>query len=111
MVINNRRNSSLEERLQKAIEDGDTALTKSLIGQGADIAKKISQGTPLSWAVLWGNIELTKYLLESGADINQRTVEGNLIKTAEFGKGEAPAEEKLRYDELIRFLKTKFLPS
>ena len=103
--IFNRRQDSLESKLQKAIEKGNTALAKSFIDQGADIKNKILGSTPLAWAVLWGNSELVQYLLERGSDISQRTEEGDLIKTAEFGKGEADEDEKARYDELIQFLK------
>lgn len=63
-------------------EDGyntDTEFTRAvfLIENGADVNAKTIRGTPIFYAIRWGNIKSVKLLLDNGADINIRNQEGD----------------------------------
>lgn len=62
-------------------EDGctDTEFTRAvfLIENGADVNAKTIRGTPIFYAIGWGNLKSVKLLLDHGADINIRNQEGD----------------------------------
>lgn len=63
-------------------EDGyntDTEFTRAvfLIENGADVNAKTIRGTPIFYAIRWGNLKSVKLLLDNGADINIKNQEGD----------------------------------
>lgn len=81
-------------------EDGyntDTEFTRAvfLIENGADVNAKTIRGTPIFYAIGWGNLKSVKLLLDNGADINIRNQEG-----------ETPLSwaKKLERDEIVALL-------
>jgi hypothetical protein len=61
--------------------------------------------------VTWANREVAEHLCLRGANVNQLTAEGDLIKTAEFGKREAAPGDGERYDAMISFLREEMAKS
>ena len=61
----------LDEKLLKAVKDGDEKAVKDLIAQGADVNTKDEQGDcALFTAVYKGYGKIARLLVESGADVN-----------------------------------------
>ncbi len=59
--------------LSQAAEDNDTETLQQLIGDGANLEEKDSDGsTALQYAVMMGNLEAAEMLLEHGANVNTK---------------------------------------
>ena len=59
----------------QAIEKGDLALVKKLIGEGTSINVEIFNGMkPIHQAAAAGQADIAQYLLEQGADVNSRMI-------------------------------------
>ena len=59
--------------LSQAAEDNDTEKLQQLIGDGANLEEKDSDGsTALQYAVMMGNLEAAEMLLEHGANVNTK---------------------------------------
>lgn len=64
-------------KLAKASGEGDIALVKDLLSQGADPNLSEDMGEPpLLWAIRSNNDDIVKILLAAGADPNFKTFEG-----------------------------------
>ena len=59
------------DALRGAVADGDIAVVKNLVSEGADVNAKYKGGwTPLHFAAFDGYIEVVKFLVSKGADVN-----------------------------------------
>lgn len=92
--------SSLLSDMVEEEEDGctDTEFTRAvfLIENGADVNAKTIRGTPIFYAIGWGNLKSVKLLLDHGADINIRNPEGDTPLSW---------AKKLEKDEIVALLR------
>ena len=100
---------SLDERLAMAIEKNQTKEAISLLGQGADINRRIGaiNSTPLIKASINGNLELVKELLKRGADINSVDLAKKSALSWAIDKASAnkdDVEAKQRYLDIANLL-------
>ena len=65
------------DALVEAIDRGDVASARKVIGGGVNVNGHIDGSTPLVRAVGVGRIEMVRELLRLGADVNHPTVSGN----------------------------------
>lgn len=70
---------TVRRRLHEAIQRGDLATTRKLIGEGAGLNARRAEGgmTPLAVAAFHGQLEIAKYLIAKGAKINRGNTDGN----------------------------------
>lgn len=75
---------------------GDSPAALQLVGEGADVRARKSDGTTaLHWAAHHGDVELTRRLLKAGADANARNDYGSTPLQEAAIRGEAPLLDAL----------------
>ena len=75
--------SELDERVIKAIGEGDTADLAAALEEGADPNAESSPGRPaLFLAVSRENAQAARLLIDAGADVNADTVDGSILVRA-----------------------------
>jgi ankyrin repeat protein len=75
--------SELDERVIKAIGEGDTADLAAALEEGADPNAESSPGRPaLFLAASRGNAEAVRLLIDAGADVNADTADGSILVKA-----------------------------
>lgn len=62
--------------LQHAAVGGNLDVVKLLIEEGADVNTNVSDGSPLSTAIIFGYFEVAKLLIEKGVDVNTKEEDG-----------------------------------
>lgn len=82
--------------LLDAAQAGDSAAALQLVGSGADVRARRSDGTTvLHWAVHHGDLELTRRLLKAGADASARNDYGSTPLQEAAIRGDAGLLEAL----------------
>lgn len=68
----------LDQQLYEDCKRGDFSQVKELIEKGANVnvVDGAGSGTPLHWAVAWGNQEFIEFFVEKGADVNAKNKRG-----------------------------------